>query len=248
MSISCYVVDDESGAIALLTGYIERTPGLELAGFSQDPVAALDELTSENAPDITFIDVDMRLLSGMELAGMINLYTTVVFTTAFPEYALQAFEKEAFDYLLKPIDYERFAKCIHRVKRKAVRQATAEYPVRQDFFNVKSEIKGRMVKVKLEEVMYIEGAVNYIQIHTTNEKHMTYLTMKEIEHHLPKPMFARIHRSFIVNVNFVKVIERGQIKLENGESLIMGDYYKQRFLDLMDAHLIKTSRSPDKEA
>jgi DNA-binding LytR/AlgR family response regulator len=243
MIISCYVIDDESGAIALLKEYIERTPGLELVGNSLNPLTALNELTSENAPDIAFIDVDMRLLSGLELAGMVNLYTTVVFTTAFPEYALQAFEKEAFDYLLKPINYDRFVKCIQRAKRKMTRQIKSDYPIREDFFNIKSEIKGRMVKIKFDEVIYIEGAVNYIQIHTTEGKHMTYLTMKEIEHHLPKPLFARIHRSFIVNVNFVKIIERSQIRLENGESLIMGDYYKQRFLDLMDAHLVKTSRA-----
>jgi len=186
--------------------------------------------------------VDMRLLSGMELAGMVNLYTTVVFTTAFPEYALQAFEKEAFDYLLKPINYERFAKCIQRVKRKSAKQARLDYPIREDFFNIKSEIKGRMVKIKFDEVIYIEGAINYIQIHTTTGKHMTYLTMKEIEHHLPKPLFARIHRSFIVNVNFVKITERSQIMLESGESLILGDNYKQRFLEVMDEHLVKTER------
>lgn len=242
MNISCYVVDDEPGAIALLTEYIERTPGLELLGSSLDPVVALDELTSANAPDITFIDVDMRQLSGLELAGMVNLYTTVVFTTAFPEYALQAFEKEAFDYMLKPITYDRFAKCIMHAKRKMKLSAKNAYPIREDFFTIKSEVKGRMVKVKFDEVLYIEGAVNYIQIHTTEGKHLTYLTMKEIEYHLPKPLFARIHRSFIINVNFVKVIERAQVRMENGDALIMGDYYKKRFLDLMDEHLVKTDR------
>ncbi|WDF79006.1 LytTR family DNA-binding domain-containing protein [Mucilaginibacter sp. KACC 22773] len=247
MSISCYVVDDESGAIALMEEYIEQTPELELVGTSLNPVEALDDLTGVNAPDITFVDVDMRLLSGLDLAGMVNLYTTVVFTTAFPQYAVQAFEKEAFDYLLKPITYDRFLKCIQHAKRKRKQAAKNDYPIREDFFNIKSEIKGRMVKITFDEVMYIEGAVNYIQIHTTDGKHMTYLTMKEIEHHLPKPLFARIHRSFIVNVNFVKVTERGQIKLKNGESLDMGDNYKQRFLDLMDAYLIKTNRKPDKD-
>ena len=242
MNISCYVVDDEAGAVALLTEYIERTPGLELRGSSLNPLTALDELTSANAPDITFIDVDMRQLSGLELAGMVNLYTTVVFTTAFPEYALQAFEKEAFDYLLKPITYERFAKCIQHAKRKRKLTAKSNHSVREDFFTIKSEIKGRMVKVKFDEVIYIEGAVNYIQIHTTGGKHLTYLTMKEIERHLPKPLFSRIHRSFMINVNFVKVIERSQVRLENGEALMMGDYYKKRFLDLMDEHLVKTDR------
>ena len=241
MIISCYVVDDEASAIALLTDYVRRTPGLELVGTSLNPLNSIDELTSATAPDITFIDVDMRQLSGLELAGMINLYTTVVFTTAFPEYALQAFEKEAFDYLLKPINYERFAKCIQRAKRKK-KLAAQEHPIREDFFNIKSEVKGRMVKIKFDEVIYIEGAVNYIQIHTTEGKHLTYLTMKEIERHLPKPLFARIHRSFMINVNFVKVIERSQVRLDNGESLSMGDYYKDRFLGMMDEHLVKTNR------
>lgn len=241
-TLTCYVVDDEEGAIELLKEYIERTPGLELIGSSLDPVAALDILTGPGAPDITFVDVDMRLLSGMDLAGMINWYTTVVFTTAFPQYALEAFEKEAFDYLLKPITYERFAKCIQHAKRKKKQAAKYDYPIREDFFNIKSEQKGRMVKIKFDEVIYIEGAVNYIQIHTTGGKHTTYLTMKDIESHLPKPLFARIHRSFLINVNYVKVIERNQVKMENGEDLTMGDYYKKKFLDLMDEHLVRTDR------
>lgn len=172
MMISCYIIDDESEAIGLLKEYIEKTPGLELVGSSQDPVKALDEITGPLAPDITFMDVDMRQLSGMELAGMVNLYTTIVFTTGFTEYALQAFEKEAFDYLLKPINYERFLKCIQRVKRKMHRPVSAA-GLEEDFFNIKSEIKGRMVKIRFEEVIYVEGAVNYIQIHTTGSKHMT---------------------------------------------------------------------------
>lgn len=242
MNFTCYVIDDESDAIALLKEYIDLTPGLELIGWKQNPLMALDELTSKNAPDITFIDVDMRQLSGLDLAGMVNLYTSIVFTTAFPEYAVEAFEKEAFDYLLKPINYERFFKCIQKAKRKIKIGPVIIEPARDDFFNIKSEIKGRMVKIRFDEVMYIEGAVNYIQIHTTEGKHITYLTMKEIERHLPKQSFARIHRSFIVNINFVKVTERAQLKLKNGESLIMGDHYKQNFLDFMDARLVKTER------
>ncbi|MDN5286540.1 MAG: hypothetical protein JWR38_2814 [Mucilaginibacter sp.] len=241
--MNCYIVDDESGAITLLEEYIARTPGLKLIGSTQNPLIALDEIPGEHAPDITFIDVDMRLLSGLELAGMINLYTTVVFTTAFPQYAVQAFEKEAFDYLLKPINYERFINCIHRAKKKIGKQAKTDPPTGQDFFNVKSEIKGRMVRVRFAEVIYIEGADNYVFIHTTAGRHMTYLTMKEMEQHLPKPAFARVHRSFIVNINFVRIIERGQIRLDDGKSIVMGNHYKQRFLDLMDGHLVKTNRA-----
>jgi DNA-binding LytR/AlgR family response regulator len=243
MNLKCFIVDDESGAIALLRDYIDQTPGLELIGASQNPLKALDEITSGIAPDLTFIDIDMRLLSGLELAGMINLYTTVVFTTAFPQYALQAFAKEAFDYILKPINYGRFVDCVHRVNRRIIKPSKFPSPPAQEFFNVKNEIKGRMVRIRFDEVIYIEGAVNYIQIHTKESKYLTYLTIKEIESHLPGHIFARIHRSFIVNINFIRVIERGRIQLENGLSLVMGDNYKKRFLELMDAQLVKTTRA-----
>lgn len=242
MNFTCYVIDDEPDAIALLKEYIELTPDLTLIGQAQNPLEALPLLTGENAPDITFVDVDMRQLSGLELAGMVNLYTTVVFTTAFPEYALQAFDREAFDFLLKPINYERFAKCIQKARRKIIRPAKIAAAPQDDFFTIKSEVKGRLVKIRFDEVIYMEGSANYIHIYTNDGKHTTYLTIKEIERHLPKTIFARIHRSFIVNINFVKVIERAQVRLHNGESLMMGDQYKQAFLERMDERLIKTDR------
>lgn len=240
--LTCYVVDDEADSVALMKEYIEQTPGLLLTGTTTNPLESLDILTSQDAPDITFIDVDMRQLSGMELAGMVNLYTTVVFTTAFPEFAIQAFDKEAFDFLLKPINYERFLKCIQKAKRKISRKDGSPGTQKDDFFNIKSEIKGRMVRIRFDEVVYIEGAVNYIQIYTAEGKHITYLTMREIERHLPKKIFVRIHRSFIININYVRVTERAQVKMQTGESLVMGDHYKHRFLDMMDEHLIKTDR------
>ncbi|MCR8560356.1 LytTR family DNA-binding domain-containing protein [Mucilaginibacter sp. BJC16-A38] len=243
MNFTCYVIDDEADSVALMTEYIEKTPGLDLIGSATNPLHSLEILTSKNAPDITFIDVDMRQLSGMDLAGMVNLYTTVVFTTAFPEYALQAFDKEAFDFLLKPINYDRFLKCIQKAKRKINKHQGTELLSKDDFFNIKSEIKGRIIKIRFDQVIYIEGAVNYIEIFTTEGKHMTYLTMRDIERHLPKSVFVRIHRSFIININFVSITERAQVKMKTGESLLLGDHYKQRFLDLMDEHLVKTDRN-----
>jgi len=242
MKLTCYIVDDESGAIDLLKEYIGRMPGLELIGTSQDPMTALDQLTCEHAPDITFIDIDMRLLSGLELAGMVNLYTMVVFTTAFPQYALQAFSKEAFDYMLKPINYDRFADCVHRAKRRITKRTKSSSAEIQDFFNIKSEIKGRMVRIKTDEVIYIEGAGNYITIYTRDTKHMTYLTIKELVPYLPIN-FARVHRSFIVNINYISVTERAQVRLQNGVALVMGKNYKESFLTMMEARLIKTGRA-----
>ncbi|RVT98445.1 response regulator transcription factor [Mucilaginibacter limnophilus] len=242
-NIRCYVIDDETDAVALLRDYIESTPGLELCGSAENPLEALDFLTSAQAPDITFVDIDMRQLTGLELAGMVNLYTTVIFTTAFPQYALQAFEKEAFDYLLKPIDRERFLKCIQRVKRKWHRMGSGPAEEKLEYFNIKSEIKGRMVRIRFDEVIFIEGAVNYIQIHTVNGKHMTYLTLKEIMQHLPRKLFTRIHRSFVININYARIIERNQVRLEDGRYLPMGDHYKEQFLKDMDDKLLKSERA-----
>jgi len=242
-NIRCYVIDDESDAVELLKDYITRTPGLELCGSSENPLEALDFLTGANAPDITFVDIDMRQLSGMELAGMVNLYTTVIFTTAFPQYALQAYEKEAFDYLLKPIDYARFLKCVQRVKRNWHRIRQDSNNQDEPYFNIKSEIKGRMIKIRCDEVIFIEGAVNYIQIHTVKGKHMTYLSLNGIIPRLPVKFFRRIHRSFVINVNYVRIIERNQVGLEDGRFLPMGDTYKQQFLDDMDDNLLNSDRA-----
>ncbi|WP_121811245.1 LytR/AlgR family response regulator transcription factor [Mucilaginibacter kameinonensis] len=245
MSYTCYIVDDDADAIGLLEEYIGQTDELDLVGSSLSPVTALREITRDGAPDITFIDVDMRGMNGIELAGLVNLYTNVVFTTAFPEYALQAFEKAAYDYILKPINYERFYRSIQNIKHKMKKARRGNKLALDEFFNIKSELKERMVKVKTEDVIYVEGAGNYIIIHTAgNEKHMTYLTMREIEHYLPRQLFARVHRSFIVNMNHVKVIERNRVLLLNEKELVMGDYYKKRFLDIMDGKLIRTDRKP----
>lgn len=241
--IRCYVIDDEPDAVALLCNYINETPGLELIGSAENPLESLDFLTGPEAPELTFMDIDMRQLSGLELAGLVNLYTTIVFTTAHPQFALQAFENEAFDYLLKPIDYSRFLKSVQRVKRKWHRLNTCTDAVNTGFFNIKSEIKGRMVKIQFNEVVYIEGAANYIQVYTIAGKHMTYLTLTEIMQRLPKQMFSRVHRSFIVNISYVRIIERNQLRMENGQFLPMGDHYKQEFLDQMDEHLLNPGKA-----
>jgi DNA-binding LytR/AlgR family response regulator len=242
MNIRCYIIDDESDAIMLLKRYIARTAGLELAGSSRDPLVALDQLTGPFAPDLTFIDVDMRQLSGLELAGMVNQYTSVVFTTAHPQFAIQAFQKEAWDYLLKPIGYEDFLWSIQRARKRMVKEALDNMPV-ESFFTIKSAVKGRMVRIRTNEVMYIEGAQNYIHIHTANDRHMTYLPLKEIEQRLPPEIFVRIHRSFMVNVTYIRIIERNRIILYNGTELMLGDHYKQRFLQMMDDRLLNPGKA-----
>lgn len=241
MNLRCYVVDDEFHAVEMLIEYIEKTDGLELQGFSTNPLTALNEVTGANPPDITFLDVEMPELSGMDFAGLVTLHTTIVFTTSFQEFALEAFDKEAFDFLLKPISYVRFRKCIQRIQRIGI-NAKAQQQQERDFFFVKSEIKGKMIKVNMADILFVEGAQNYIKIHLIWGEIMPYLTINEIGQYLPEEEFSRIHQSFIINNKRIKSVEQTRVTLENDLSLNLGRYYKDAFLEKMNELLLKSRR------
>jgi DNA-binding LytR/AlgR family response regulator len=243
MNLKCYIVDDERHSIDMLIEYIEKTDGLELQGFSTNPLIALNEVTGTNPPDITFLDVEMPELSGMEFAGLANLHTTIIFTTSFPEFALEAFEKEAFDYLLKPISYPRFRKCIQHIMRGTTVAKPYQTEKRDSFF-VKSETKGKMVNVIINDILYIEGAQNYVKIHLTTGELMAYLTINETGEYLSADNFSRIHQSFIINNDRIKSVEQMRVTLENNVNLNLGRYYKDAFLERMNERLLKTKRKP----
>lgn len=240
MNLTCYIVDDESFAIDVLKTFIEQTPGLELSGFSTDPKRAIDEVTGPGAPDITFLDIDMPGLSGMELAGMVLHDTKIVFTTSHPEYALAAFEKEAFDYLLKPIRYERFARTVMRLKRE-LRNNVA--PQDTDvYFYIKAEVKGKWIRIIIGEIYYVEAALNYVMIYFASSKQMAYLTMEEITEKLPKDKFVRVHRSFIVRHSRIRTLCQGQLTLDNQASIPLGRTYRDAVLGELNELLLKSKR------
>jgi DNA-binding LytR/AlgR family response regulator len=241
MNLRCYVIDDEYHSVEMLMEYIAKTEGLELQGFSTNPLTALNEVTGANPPDITFLDVEMPELSGMEFAGMANLYTKIIFTTSFQEFALEAFEKEAFDFLLKPISYARFRKSVQRIQRTAM-EDKAVLNEKRDFFFVKTETKGKMVKVTINDILYVEGAQNYIKIHLVSGEIMPYLTINEIEQYLPLEQFTRIHQSFIINTARIKAVEQTRVTLEDGSVLNLGRFYKDAFLEKMNGLLLKSRR------
>ncbi|NHA03300.1 response regulator transcription factor [Mucilaginibacter sp. HC2] len=241
MSLKCYVIDDEYHSVEILIDYIAKTEGLELKGFSTNPLTALNEVTGIDPPDITFLDVEMPELSGMEFAGMANLYTKIIFTTSFHEFALEAFEKEAFDFLLKPISYARFRRSVQRIQRMALTAKPAPEEKR-NFFFVKTETKGKMVKVTINDILYVEGAQNYIKIHLLSGDVMPYLTISEIEQYLPAEQFSRIHQSFVINTDRIKAVEQTRVTLEDGSALNLGRFYKEAFLEKMNELLLKSRR------
>jgi DNA-binding LytR/AlgR family response regulator len=244
--ISCYIIDDEDHAIDILSKYVNRTPYLELVGTESNPLVALDKLSSgQITPDITFLDINMPQLSGMELSELIHFNTLIVFTTAFSNYAIQAFENNALDYLMKPISYERFLKAISKVQLR--RQNTSSLNQKKDdndYFFIKSEMKGKMIKVSFNDIHYIETLQNYIHIHTHDDNHVTYLTMAEIYDKLPLDVFSRIHKSFIVNIKKIKYIEGNRIFMENKKDVVIGESYRKDFFDGINQKVIKSKRKP----
>jgi two-component system LytT family response regulator len=237
--LTCYVVDDEAHAIETLSFYIEKAPGLELLGSSTNPLEALDIIGTSLHPDITFLDVDMPQLSGLDLAGLINDRTAIIFTTAFADYALGAFEKNAADYLLKPISFDRFLTSVKKVS--ALLQASPNKPTEDHIF-VKSNTKGKVVRVNFTDISYVESIKNYVIIYTDTEKLVTYLTMKELEKALPAEQFYRVHKSFIVNVKRIKTVNGSNIYLSKNIEIPLGQMYKTALQDYISGKLVSSSR------
>lgn len=240
--ITCYIVDDEAHAIQVLARYVEQTPGLALLGSEENPLLALQAIRAgQVSPQLVFVDVDMPQLSGIELAGLLNSFSRVIFTTAYEEFALQAFEQNAVDYLLKPITYERFLKAVQRLQDLPL---AGSRQWQKECFFIKGDLKGRFTRIALKDVLYIQAMQNYIRIHTVEGKHITYMTMKEMEGYLPKDRFVRVHKSFIVHASYVKAVEGNQIILDNKDTLPLGAIYREAFLAEVKARLWKSKRLP----
>jgi two-component system LytT family response regulator len=225
MNLTCYVIDDEPHAVNILNSYIQKTPGLLLIGTALSPLIGLQEISAGQAPDLTFLDVDMPELSGLDLAAMINQQTTVIFTTSYREHAPEAFENDAADYLLKPISYERFLRSIQKVKTRLLREK-AEKP----YFFVKSDMKGKMIRVSFADIRYISSIGNYVEIYLGKEKVIAYLTLSELDDLLPANQFYRIQKSVIVSSLFIQSIEQSQVRLLDQTMLPIGAQYKEAFL------------------
>ncbi len=237
---TCYIVDDEIHAIETLTLYIEKVPGLTIIGTATNPLVALDQINNSLHPDITFLDVDMPQLSGMELAGLINAHTKIIFTTGFSDYAVSAFEKNASDYLLKPISFERFLISIKKVTENL---QSSSPKASTDHFFIKSNVKGKVIKLSFADVIYIESIKNYLSIFTSDNKYITYLTMKELEIMLPVSQFLRVHKSYMVNINTIKAIDGSSIQMKNNVVIPVGQTYKFILNSYIAKILISSSRS-----
>jgi DNA-binding LytR/AlgR family response regulator len=241
--MTCYVIDDEEHAIETLTGYINRYPGLNLSGTNINPLKAIDDIVnSEVETDIVFLDVDMPEISGLDAADMITPHASVIFTTAFPNYAVQAFEKNGSDFLLKPISFERFTRSVTKVQGLIKsKKLSARHPEDEHFF-INPGVKGKMIQLSYSDIIYIEGLKNYVVIYTAGDKHITYLSMAELEKSIPLQRFARIHKSFIVNIDKIKSIDGNKVLLSQAITLPIGSLFKDTFISFIQAKTLKSGR------
>ena len=236
MKLSCIIVDDEPLALDILEEYVRRTPSLELAGRFTGSVDALKRM-NEDPVDVAFLDIQMPGVNGLDVSKLIGGHTRVIFTTAFPQYALEGFKVDALDYLLKPISFQEFSRAVEKaaewfaMKRAAeIGAAPGEEP---QSLIVKSDYKQFVIPI--DTIVRIEGIRDYIRIHTDDGGSVqTLMNLKTVEEMLPRSRFARVHRSYIVNVDRVKKIERARIVF--GDVVIpISDTYKESFLKLLSS-------------
>lgn len=235
MKLSALIVDDEPLALDLLERYVVRTPFLELKGKCSSAGEALQVLSSGGI-DVAFLDIQMPGMNGLELSRLTGEGTKVIFTTAFPQYALEGFRADALDYLLKPFDYAEFLRGANKALKWFSLSRGEGRPVPQDgtpgYIFVKADY--RQVRVTLSDVLYIEGLKDYVKIYIRGAAKpvVTLSSLKAMEDVLPASDFVRVHRSFIVNVDAVEVIERQRIVF--GRTYIpVSDGYREAFLAAM---------------
>ena len=234
--IRCIAIDDEPLALQQIVGYIKKTPFLELAGQCENALYAIEVL--ENTPvDLMFVDINMPDLNGMDFVKTLENPPGVIFVTAYSEYALEGFRVDAIDYLLKPISYSNFLKSANKARNyfeTILPQAVREGENRKYLF-VKSGYK--IVRISLEDIIYIEGKREYVSIHLINGKSvMPLISLHVLEEQLPSEKFMRVHRSYIVNLEKITAIDHSRIIFEGKADVPVSEQYKVLFQKYITSH------------
>jgi two-component system LytT family response regulator len=241
--IRCLIVDDEPLALHILEDYMSKIPFLQLIKATTNPIEALT-LVQEGNVDLVFLDVQMPELTGIQFLRIANGKAKVILTTAYPQYALEGYELDVIDYLLKPIAFDRFFKSVQKAQAilnpptaSGVKPVQAEQPQQpqqsllSDFIFVKTEHK--IQKVYLNDILFIEGLKDYISIFTAAERIITLQNMKKMEDALPAKHFIRVHKSYIVSINKIDSIERSRIFIAD-KIIPVGDTYREEFFKIVD--------------
>ena len=229
MILNCAIVDDEPLALSLLESYVNKTPFLNLTGKYSSAMQAMKELPDMKV-NLLFLDIQMPELNGLEFSRMVDPQTRIVFTTAFGQYAIDGYRVNALDYLLKPISYPDFLQAANKALQWF---DLVQKPEEKESIYVKSDYK--LVQIELKKILYIEGLKDYIKIYLENSPKpiLSLMSMKSMEELLPANRFMRVHRSYIVQKEKIRIIDRGRIVFDK-TYIPISDSYKQAFQSFLD--------------
>lgn len=239
MKLKCAIIDDEPLAVSLLENYVGKTSFLELTGSYTSAIKAMDEITSGSTPDLLFLDIQMPEVNGLEFSRIIGERCRIIFTTAFEQYAVDSYRVNALDYLLKPFSYSDFLQACEKARQwfELKNQSPAAQPSMPQSIFVKSEYK--LIQIDLDKILYIEGLKDYVKIYVEDEAYpvLSLMSLKSLEEQLPEQKFVRVHRSFIVQMDKIKVIERNRIVF--GKTYIpISDSYKDQLVEQLNRRSI----------
>lgn len=241
MTIRCIAVDDEPLALDIIESYVSKLPYLHIVKTCSSATEAMQVLQDENI-DLMLLDIEMPELTGIQFLNILKHQPLIIFTTAYPEYALEGFNHNTVDYLLKPIPFDRFLKAASKVQERmqgiAKNAETPTQPAGQEheFMFVKADYK--TIRVDFKDVLWIEGLKDYIVIHTKDQKIITLLSMNKMMEKLPDSKFLRVHRSFIVSLQRIDSIEKSRIKV-GAKEIPIGEVYKDEFMKWVEENNIQ---------
>ncbi|MDR0574781.1 MAG: LytTR family DNA-binding domain-containing protein [Tannerella sp.] len=246
MILTCIIIDDEPLAVRLLESYVNKTPFLELKSTYNSAIDALSNINN-NPVDLLFLDIQMPELNGMEFSRMLPEHVRVIFTTAFEQYALDSYKVNALDYLLKPISYPDFLKSSQKalqwyeiLKKTNITDPSVKTAEPESIF-IKADRK--RIRIDMDRILYVEGLKDYVKIYVEGELHpiLSLMTMKTMEELLPENRFVRVHRSFIVQPEKIRVIERNRIVFGK-EYIPISDSYKDKFTEFLSRRSLFTEK------
>lgn len=223
MIITCVITDDEPIARKGLQSYVEKVDFLSLTGVCEDAMQ-LNPLLKTQRPDLLLLDIEMPYLSGLDLLGTLNNPPKVIVTSAYERYALKGYELDVADYLLKPISFERFLKAVNKVHNLLQKESL---PIQEDFLFIKSD--KQMRKVFLKDILFVEALENYVSIYTTSGKILTHSTLKRIGESLPEGNFLQTHKSYIVNIDLIDLLEGNMLRIGTFQVPIARNYREEVF-------------------
>jgi two-component system LytT family response regulator len=236
----CFIIDDEQPAIDVIQNYIRQIPLLELMGASTNPLHAI-EMIRKNKVDLIFLDIQMDEMNGIEVVKYLDKNIKVIFCTAYSEFAVASYDLDVVDYLMKPISFDRFERAAQRAINKLANSAISPNgkEIVNDYIFIKTEYKGKMIKVDLVDIDFIEGKSNYVAFHTTNKVILSHFTLRELEELLPKSGFIRVHKSYIVSIKKIITVENSELRLSSHTNPIpLSPHFKTAFMQRVNNKLI----------